>query len=109
MNRELISVIVPVYNAGKYLERSLTSICGQTYQNLEILLIDDGSTDDSLEQCLAWAKQDERIQVFHQENGGVSKARNTGISNATGEYIVFIDSDDFIDKAMFERLINKTY
>lgn len=99
-----ISVIVPVYNAGKYLERSLTSICGQTYQNLEILLIDDGSTDDSLEQCLAWAKQDERIQVFHQENGGVSAARNKGLDEATGVYIMFVDADDRIETKMVEEL-----
>lgn len=101
----LISVIVPVYNIKReYLERCITSICNQTYKNLEILLVDDGSTDGSGAVCDEFAKKDERIRVFHKENGGSSSARNLGIENATGEYLGFIDSDDFIEPDMYELL-----
>lgn len=101
---EKVSVIVPVYNVEKYLEKCIKSICNQTYQNLEIILVDDGSTDQSSEICDMYAKKDTRIKVIHKENGGLSDARNVGIANAEGEYLLFIDSDDWIS----EHLVNKT-
>jgi len=101
---EKISVILPVYNVEKYMDCSLQSICGQTHQNLEILLIDDGSTDGSLKKCEEWAAKDERIRIYHQENAGASAARNKGIELATGKYIMFVDADDWIEKNMLEVL-----
>ena len=101
---EKISIIVPVYNAEKYIDKALRSICGQTYSNLEILLIDDGSTDGSLTRCKAWCKKDQRIRVYYQENAGASAARNRGIELATGKYLMFIDGDDWIEKNMLEVL-----
>lgn len=100
----LISVIVPVYNVEKYLKRCLDSIRKQTYSNIEILLIDDGSTDQSGRICDDFAKLDSRVRVFHKENGGVSTARNLGIEQAKGEYITFVDSDDYVDSDYIEYL-----
>ena len=100
----LISVIVPVYNVGEFLTPCLDSLKGQTYQNLEILLIDDGSTDGSSEQCDMYAKKDSRFKVFHKENGGVSSARNLGLDIAQGEYIAFVDADDRVLPDYFEVL-----
>lgn len=102
----LISVIVPVYNILEYLPRCVHSITAQTWSKLEILLIDDGSTDGTGALCDELAKQDERIRVFHKENGGSSSARNVGIQKASGEYLGFIDSDDYIESDMYERLIS---
>lgn len=93
-----ISIIVPVYNTAKYLERCIDSIVAQTYADWELLLIDDGSTDDSAIICDEYAAKDERIRVFHKENGGVSSARNLGLDNAQGEWITFVDSDDYIEE-----------
>lgn len=93
---DLVSVIVPVYNVEKYLERCVKTIIAQTYDHLEIILIDDGSTDSSGNICDRIASQDERIQVIHQKNQGLSAARNTGIDNCKGNYICFIDSDDYV-------------
>lgn len=104
MSGPLISVIVPVYNIEQYLERCVDSICGQTYENLEIILVDDGSTDSSGTLCDAFAKKDVRIRVFHKENGGSSSARNLGIAQAKGEYLGFVDSDDYISANMYELL-----
>lgn len=104
--RPLISVIVPVYNVEKYLARCLDSIVEQTYQNLEIILVNDGSTDGSGEICRQYAERDSRIRLFHQENRGQSAARNVGLDNMTGEYIVFVDSDDYISKSFVEILFN---
>ena len=105
MSDKLISVIVPVYNIeSEYLERCIGSICGQTYQNLDIILVDDGSTDGSGEICDRFAQEDYRVRVFHKENGGSSSARNLGIQEAKGEYIGFIDSDDYIEPDMYELL-----
>lgn len=105
MSEMLISVIVPVYNIeSEYLERCIRSICAQTYKNLEILLVDDGSTDGSGAICDKFATEDNRIRVFHKENGGSSSARNLGIKEAKGEYIGFIDSDDYIEADMYELL-----
>lgn len=96
--RVLISVIIPVYNVQQYLERCIKSVIEQSYNNLEIILVDDGSTDNCGKICDDYSNKDIRIKVIHQENGGVSKARNTGLDNAKGKYISFIDSDDFVHK-----------
>lgn len=96
MNFPLISVIVPVYNVERYLKACVDSVISQTYSNLEIILVDDGSPDKSPEICDEYAKKDSRIQVIHQKNGGLAKARNIGIENSHGEYISFIDSDDYV-------------
>jgi len=104
METTLISVVVPVYNIEDYLERCVNSICAQTYQNLEILLVDDGSTDGSGALCDELAKVDSRIRVFHKQNGGSSSARNLGIAEAKGTYVGFVDSDDYISDNMYELL-----
>lgn len=100
----MISVIVPVYNVEKYLERCVKSIAAQTYKDLEILLIDDGSTDKSGEMCDDFQQTDSRIKAFHKQNGGLSDARNYGIEHSAGEFISFVDSDDYIDEKMLETL-----
>lgn len=104
MKKDLISVIVPVYNVEKYLDKCLTSILDQSYQNLEIILIDDGSTDNSRKICDEYKKKDQRIKVIHKKNGGLSDARNVGIKSATGKYITFVDSDDYVDEDYVEYL-----
>ena len=103
-NRPLISVIVPVYNTMEYLPRCVDSLRGQTYENLEILLVDDGSTDESGALCDRYAAEDSRIRVFHKENGGSSSARNLGMAQARGAYFGFVDSDDYVDKEMYALL-----
>lgn len=103
----LISVIVPIYNVEKVLRRSLESILAQTYSNLEIILVDDGSTDSSPQICDEYAQKDSRVKVVHQHNKGVAEARNTGLSMVTGDYIYFVDSDDHIEKNLCEILISK--
>lgn len=103
MQEELVSIILPVYNVEKYLERCLESIVNQTYRNLEIILVDDGSQDSSPQICDDWAKRDARIKVIHKENGGLGFARNTGIENFTGQYVLFVDSDDYIALETVER------
>lgn len=100
----MISVIVPVYNVEKYLERCVKSIAAQTYKDLEILLIDDGSTDKSGKMCDDFQQTDSRIKAFHKQNGGLSDARNYGIEHSAGEFISFVDSDDYIDEKMLETL-----
>ena len=104
MNEEKISIIVPVYNVEAYLEKCVESILKQTYTNLEILLVNDGSTDKSGELCDKLALRDHRIRVIHKENGGLSDARNRGIDEASSNLIGFIDSDDYIDEDMYETL-----
>lgn len=106
MTKELISIIVPIYNTEKYLECCVTSLINQTYKNLEIILVDDGSPDASPALCDKFAKSDKRIKVIHKENGGVSSARNTGLENAKGKYICFVDSDDWVELSFVEDLIN---
>ena len=101
----LISVIVPVYNIEAYLRKCIDSILAQTYTNLEIILVDDGSTDNSGEICNEYAAKDARIRVIHKGNGGLSSARNTGIDIATGKYIGFVDSDDYLAPDMYEKLL----
>lgn len=101
-----ISVIVPVYNTKEYLEKCIDSIVGQTYQNLEIILVDDGSTDGSSQIIDAYAQKDRRIVVVHKENGGEGSARNAGLNVATGDYIGFVDSDDWIECGMYQALVD---
>ena len=103
---ELISVIVPVYNVEKYISRCIESIMKQTYKNIEIILIDDGSTDNSGKICDEYSLKDDRINVIHKKNGGLSDARNTGLDIAKGKYISLIDSDDFVSKFFIETLYN---
>ncbi len=102
--QELISIIVPSYNVEKYIDACVESICGQTYEKLEIILVDDGATDRTGEKCDEWADRDDRIKVIHQKNRGLSGARNAGIREAKGEYLAFIDSDDMIAKDYVETL-----
>lgn len=103
---KLVSVIIPIYNVEQYLNQCVQSVVEQTYKNLEIILVDDGSPDQCGKMCDAYAKNDQRIKVIHKENGGLSEARNIGIDSATGEYIAFIDSDDFVMPDMIERLLD---
>lgn len=103
----LVSIIVPIYNTGIYLNRCLKSIAEQTYCHLDIILVDDGSTDDSLGICKEFSSKDNRIRIFTQPNEGASCARNKGLDNAKGEYVMFVDSDDWIDNGMVEELSNE--
>lgn len=103
--KPLISIIIPIYNIMDCLEKCVDSCIHQTYRNLEILLIDDGSTDGTGKLCDRLKEKDERIRVFHKENGGSSSARNLGIKEARGEYLGFVDSDDYISPAMYEELM----
>lgn len=105
----LISVIIPVYNVEKYLNKCITSVVEQTYKNLEIIIVDDGSTDQSPEICDEWKKRDSRIQVVHSSNGGAGKARNTALDMATGDYVTFVDSDDYIAPQMYQVLLEQFY
>ena len=100
-----VSIIVPIYNTEKYLKRCVDSILAQSYENLEVILIDDGSKDNSPAICDDYAKKDNRIVVVHKQNGGLSSARNAGLNVATGDYIGFVDSDDFISPNMYKKLI----
>ncbi len=106
MTQKLVSIIVPVYNVEKYLEKCIQSIVSQTYKNIEIILIDDESQDESGNICDKYKKVDKRIKVIHKKNGGLSDARNKGLEVSKGTYIMFIDSDDYIDKDMVEVLYN---
>ena len=101
-----ISVIVPVYNCENFLQKTVDSIVSQSYKNLEIILVDDGSTDSSPEICDKWAEKDSRIKVIHKENGGASSARNAGLDIASGDYIAFVDGDDYIDHDMYEIMLS---
>lgn len=104
---ELISVIVPIYRVEKYLSKCVESIQQQTYKNIEIILVDDGSPDHCPQMCDRFAKEDPRIKAIHKSNGGLSDARNAGIEAANGEYLVFVDSDDYISDVMIERLYRR--
>ena len=105
-NQPLISIIIPIYNIMDCLEKCVDSCINQTYKNIEILMVDDGSTDGTAELCDRIKEKDSRIRVFHKENGGSSSARNLGIEHAKGEYLGFVDSDDFISPTMYEDLMN---
>ena len=100
-----ISIIVPIYNVEKYLDKCIKSIVNQSFKNLEIILVDDGSLDNCPAICDEWTKKDYRIKVIHKENGGLSDARNAGLSVASGDYIAFVDSDDYIEPDMYEKLL----
>ena len=102
-----ISVIIPVYNVENYLEKCINSIINQTYKDLEIILVDDGSTDSSGKICDDYSKKDDRIIVIHKNNNGVSSARNDGLRKATGDYVVFPDSDDYIDSNMYKDMLEQ--
>lgn len=106
MNKK-ISIIVPVYNVEKYIKQSVESVLNQTYKNLEIILVDDGSKDSSGNICDEYSKKDQRIKVIHKENGGLSSARNAGLDIATGKYIMFLDSDDYFENNSCEVLYNE--
>lgn len=108
MNKKkpLVSIIVPVYNVESYLERCIESVIGQTYKNIEILIIDDGSSDRSGAIADKYAKKDKRITVIHKKNGGLSSARNKGIAESSGEYLLFVDSDDYIKSNYCEKLLS---
>lgn len=104
-----ISVIVAVYNTMDYLDECLESLTEQTYKNLEIVLVDDGSTDDSGRKCDIWESRDSRIRVIHQKNMGISKARNAGLKIITGDYVAFLDSDDLLNKFFYEKMLDALY
>lgn len=103
---QLVSIIVPIYNVEKYIKECIDSIINQTYKNLEIILVDDGSPDSCPKICDEYSKKDKRIKVIHKENGGLSSARNAGLDVAKGEYVSFIDSDDIVDEKFIETLYN---
>lgn len=105
--KEKISIVVPCYNAEQFLPKCIDSILHQTYQNIEVCLVDDGSPDRCGEICDEYAQKDNRIKVVHKKNGGLSAARNTGVSLATGDWIMFVDGDDWIEPTMCESMINK--
>lgn len=102
----LLSIIVPVYNVGSFLPKCIDSIISQTFTDFELILVDDGSTDNSVEICDAAAKKDSRVRVIHKENGGVVSARKAGLSVAVGKYAGYVDGDDWIDKHMYEHMVN---
>lgn len=101
----MISIIIPIYKVEQYLDECVTSIINQTYKDFEIILVDDGSPDSCPQMCDEWAKKDARIKVVHKKNGGLSSARNAGLAIAKGEYIGFVDSDDYVDGTMYEDLM----
>lgn len=100
----IISIVVPVYNVEQYLDRCMETLVAQTFTQIEIILVDDGATDSSPELCDAWARRDNRVVVIHQENGGLSAARNAGVARARGSYIGFVDPDDYVELTMYEHL-----
>ena len=102
---DLISIIINVYNGEKYIKKCLDSVVNQTYKNIEIILVDDGSTDGSGELCEKIKNNDTRIKVYHKKNGGLGSARNYGFNQAKGEYILFLDSDDYIELNTIEKMI----
>ena len=105
----LISIIVPIYNIASYLPTCLESILAQTYQNLEIILVDDGSTDNCAQICDTYAKKDSRIHVIHKENGGLVSARKAGMRASTGSLIAYVDGDDWIEPDMYERMYHRMF
>ena len=104
-NQPLLTVIIPCYNVEKYIDKCISSVVAQTYSNLEILLVNDGSTDETEKICDAWQEKDSRIRVIHKQNEGASYARKTGIEHATADYVTFVDSDDWIDKNMYSDMM----
>ncbi|SDB46910.1 Glycosyltransferase involved in cell wall bisynthesis [Pseudobutyrivibrio sp. YE44] len=104
---KLVSIILPIYNVEKYLDRCMESVINQTYRNIEIIMVDDGATDSCPQKCEEWAKKDSRIKVVHKKNAGLGEARNTGLEHATGEFVFFLDSDDFVSKDLVAQCISK--
>ena len=102
----VVSFVVPVFNVEKYLEQCVSSILSQSYRNIEVVLVDDGSTDNSGSICDSFVKKDKRVRVIHKENGGLSSARNAGLEIITGSYVVFTDSDDFVSPDMVQTMLN---
>ena len=100
-----VSIIIPIYNVAKFINRCVDSVIAQTYSNIEIILVDDESPDNCPEICEQYARRDDRIVVIHKKNGGLSDARNAGIEKASGDYIFFLDSDDYVEINLIERLI----
>ena len=105
--QRLISIIVPIYNAEKYITQCVKSILGQTYRHVEVILIDDGSTDSSLDICRGHASKDSRVKIIHQTNQGVSVARNKGVKASRGDFIMFVDADDYLDLSIIEKMVNE--
>ena len=104
MGNPKVSIIVPIYNVEKYLDRCMNSLVNQTLKDIEIIMVDDGSPDNCPKMCDEWAKKDSRIKVVHKKNGGLGYARNSGLDVAMGEYVAFVDSDDYVDLGMYEKL-----
>ena len=107
MKESLVSIVVPIYNVEQYLDRCVYSIVNQTYSNLQIILVDDGSLDSCPKKCDEWVDKDSRVSVIHKKNAGLGMARNSGIEIATGEYIFFIDSDDYLDQETIENCVKR--
>ncbi len=107
--KDKISIVIPVYNTAQYLPKCIESVLNQTYQNLEIIIVDDGSTDRSGEICDAYSKKDNRIKIIHKKNGGCADALNTGVRATTGKYLGFVDSDDYVENDMYEILLKAIY
>lgn len=105
--KSLVSIIVPAYNAEKFIDKCIRSVLNQSYPNLELILVDDGSTDETGKICEEYASKDTRVRVIHKKNSGVSAARNMGLSSAIGEYVVFLDSDDWLDEDIVELALKK--
>lgn len=106
MNELVISIIVPIYNVGNYLKECIDSILEQTYENIEVILVDDGSTDDSSFLCDLYSEKDNRVIVIHKENGGLDSARKAGVKSATGDYIGYVDGDDWVEPDMYEKMVH---
>ena len=104
MNEYLVSIIVPIYKVEAYLDRCVNSLVSQKLKDIEIILVDDESPDRSGAMCDEWAKKDDRIKVVHKKNGGLGYARNSGMEVATGQYVAFVDSDDYVDSSMYQML-----
>ena len=104
-NKELVSIVVPVYNVAPYLEQCVDSLLAQTYQQLEVILVDDGSTDESGVICDRYGAADSRVKVVHRENGGLATARNSGMPEVTGKYVYFMDSDDYLDEDALKAIV----
>ena len=109
MENQTFSIIVPVYNVEQYLENCINSVLNQSYRNFQLILVDDGSKDSSGEICDRFAQKDSRVKVMHKQNAGVSGARNTGIEIATGQFICFIDSDDWIESDYLQKIVDEIY
>ena len=103
----LVSIIIPIYKVQNYLNRCILSIVNQTYKNLQIILVDDGSPDNCPQICDSWSKKDSRIEVIHKKNGGLSDARNSGLQIAKGKFVLFVDSSDLIALNMVENMLNE--